>query len=81
MDEVSITFEVKETTNANLSITDVVGRKLITILDGQIPNGTYNYVENLGQLESGFGLIVPIGLKTEQSVQEVGRQIKQVVRL
>lgn len=74
IDEVSITFEVTETTIANLSITDVVGRKLITILDGQIPNGTYNYVENLGELERGLYLVT---LTSENGETKVSKIIKQ----
>ena len=49
-DEVTITFKVEETTNATLSVYDLVGRKLVTILDTQIPNGIYNYTKDIGQL-------------------------------
>ena len=55
--DITVTFKVDETTNANLSIYDVVGRKVITILDGQLPNGQYTYNENLGQLEPGLYII------------------------
>ena len=74
VDEVTISFEVKETTNANLSITDVVGRKLITILDGQLPNGEYNYVENLGSLERGLYLVT---LTMENGETKVSKIVKQ----
>ncbi len=74
VDEVTISFEVKETTNANLSITDVVGRKLITILDGQLPNGEYNYVENLGNLERGLYLVT---LTTDNGETKVSKIVKQ----
>jgi hypothetical protein len=74
IDEVTISFEVKETTNANLSITDVVGRKLITILDGQLPNGEYNYVENLGSLERGLYLVT---LTMENGETKVSKIVKQ----
>ena len=57
VENVTITFEVKETTNANLSVYDVVGRKVVTIIEGQLPDGTYNYNENLGQLEPGLYII------------------------
>ena len=57
VENVTITFEVKETTNANLSVYDVVGRKVVTILEGQLPDGTYNYNENLGQLEPGLYIV------------------------
>ena len=74
VDEVTISFEVKETTKANLSITDVVGRKLITILDGQLPNGDYNYVENLGSLERGLYLVT---LTMENGETKVSKIVKQ----
>ena len=57
VENLTITFEVKETTNANLSVYDVIGRKVVTILEGQLPDGTYNYNENLGQLEPGLYII------------------------
>jgi hypothetical protein len=74
VDEVTISFEVKETTNANLSITDVVGRKLITIFDTQLPNGEYNYVENLGSLERGLYLVT---LTMENGETKVSKIVKQ----
>jgi hypothetical protein len=73
-DEVTITFEVNETTQANLSITDIVGRKLITIIDGQLPNGTYTYVENLGSLERGLYLVT---LTNENGETKVSKIVKQ----
>jgi len=74
VDEVTISFEVKETTNANLSITDFVGRKLITIFDTQLPNGEYNYVENLGSLERGLYLVT---LTMENGETKVSKIVKQ----
>jgi len=74
IDEVTISFEVKETTNANLSISDVVGRKLITILDGQLPNGEYSYVENLGSLDRGLYLVT---LSMENGETKVSKIVKQ----
>jgi hypothetical protein len=74
VDEVTISFEVNETTNANLSITDVVGRKLITILDGQLPNGEYSYVENLGSLDRGLYLVT---LTMENGETKVSKIVKQ----
>ena len=74
VDEVTVSFEVKETTNANLSISDVVGRKLITILDGQLPNGEYNYVENLGSLDRGLYLVT---LTMDNGETKVSKIVKQ----
>jgi hypothetical protein len=73
-DEVTITFKVKETTNATLSIYDIVGRKLLTILDTQIPNGVYNYTKDLGQLAPG---IYVVKLTVENGVPSFERIVKQ----
>ena len=72
--DVTITFEVKETTNANLSVYDMVGRKLVTILDTQIPNGQYTYNENLGQLESGVYIVT---LNFENETPKFEKIVKQ----
>ena len=73
-DEITVTFEVEETTNANLSIYDVVGRKVITILEGQLPNGKYAYNENLGQLEQGIYMVT---LSLENEGIKVSKVVKQ----
>ena len=73
-DEVNITFKVEETTNATLSIYDIVGRKLVTILDTQIPNGVYNYTKDLGQLAPGVYIVK---LTVENGVPSFERIVKQ----
>jgi hypothetical protein len=73
-DEVTITFKVEETTNATLSVYDLVGRKLVTILDTQIPDGVYNYTKNLGELEPGVYIVK---LSVENGVPSFERIIKQ----
>jgi hypothetical protein len=73
-DEVTITFKVEETTNATLSVYDMVGRKLVTILDTQIPNGIYNYTEDLGQLEPG---VYVVKLTVENGVPSFKKIVKQ----
>ena len=72
--DVTITFEVKETTNANLSVYDLIGRKVVTILDGQIPNGQYTYNENLGQLEPGVYIVT---LNVENETPKFEKIVKQ----
>jgi hypothetical protein len=72
--EVTITFKVEETTNATLSVYDLVGRKLVTILDTQIPNGIYNYTKDLGQLEPGVYIVK---LSVENGTPSFERIIKQ----
>jgi hypothetical protein len=73
-DEVTITFKVEETTNATLSVYDLVGRKLVTILDTQIPNGIYNYTKDLGQLERGVYIVK---LSVDNGTPSFERIIKQ----
>ncbi len=73
-DEVTITFKVEETTNATLSVYDMVGRKLVTILDTQIPDGVYKYTENLGQLEPG---VYVVKLNVENGVPSFKKIVKQ----
>lgn len=74
VDEVTITFKVEETTNSNLSVYDVVGRKLITIVEGQIPNGSYTYNENLGSLSPGLYMVT---LTMENGGTKVSKVVKQ----
>ena len=72
--EVTITFKVEETTNATLSVYDLVGRKLVTILDTQTPNGIYNYTKDLGQLEPGVYIVK---LSVENGTPSFERIVKQ----
>jgi hypothetical protein len=74
LDEVTITFKIEETTNANLSVYDIVGRKLITIVEGQIPNGSYTYNENLGSLAPGLYMVT---LTMEDGGTKVSKIVKQ----
>lgn len=73
-EEVTITFKVEETTNATLSVYDMVGRKLVRILDTQVPDGIYNYTENLGQLEPG---VYVVKLNVENGVPSFAKLVKQ----
>jgi len=72
--EVTITFKVEETTNATLSVYDLVGRKLVTILDTQVPDGIYNYTKNLGELAPGVYIVK---LYVENGTPSFERIIKQ----
>jgi len=74
VDNVTITFKVNQTTNASLAVYDLVGRNLITILDGQTPDGKYSYKKDLGTLESGLYIVK---LSLEDGTTSFERIIKQ----
>lgn len=74
LNEVTITFKVEETTNATLSVYDLVGRKMVTIVEGQIPNGQYSYNEVLGELEPGIYIVK---LSVENGVPSFEKIVKQ----
>ena len=71
---ITVTFKVEETTHANLSVYDVVGRKVISILDGQLPDGQYSYNEDLGQLEAGLYMVT---LMLDNDGVKVTKVVKQ----
>ena len=52
--DVTITFSLAETSNATLYVSDLQGRKLATILTGQVPNGQFSYYTDLGKLQAGL---------------------------
>jgi hypothetical protein len=74
LNDVAITFNVGTTTNAHLAIYDLQGRKVVTILEGQLPEGQYTYVKDLGKLSQGV-YVVNLSLDTENPINE--KLIKQ----
>jgi len=74
LDEVTITFNVSLTTEANLAVYDLQGRKVISILEGQLPAGQYTYVKNLGKLAQGM-YVVNLSLDNENPINS--KLIKQ----
>lgn len=75
LDEVSITFSVNTTSlNAQLAIYDLQGRKIVTILDGQLPEGQYTYVKDLGNLAQGM-YVLNLSLDSKNPINE--KLIKQ----
>ena len=73
-EEVTITFNVSTTSNAHLAIYDLQGRQLITIIDGQLPEGQYSYVKDLGKLAQGMYMI---NLSLENNTTIYNKLIKQ----
>jgi len=73
-EEVTITFNVTSTTDAQLAVYDLQGRKIVTILEGQLPAGQYSYVKNLGKLAQGV-YVVNLSLDNENPINS--KLIKQ----
>jgi hypothetical protein len=75
LDEVAITFNVNTTSlDAQLAIYDLQGRKIVTIVSGQLPEGQYTYVKDLGSLAQGM-YVINLSLDTQNPINE--KLIKQ----
>jgi hypothetical protein len=55
-DKVTVIFNVTEPTQATLTIKDLVGRTVMNILAGQVPEGQFQYNADLGKLAPGMYL-------------------------
>ena len=64
--EVLIQFELKQDSHAELAVSDLVGRKLVDVINERMPKGAYKYLVNVSYLDNGFYLM---SLKTDQSIQ------------
>ena len=62
--EIIVEFQIKEETNTELILSDLIGRKVLEILNERIPAGKYKYVTDLQKLENGMYLLY---LRTEYS--------------
>jgi len=67
LDDVAITFNVNIDTKAHLAIYDLQGRKIITILEGELPSGQFTYVKDLGKLAPGM-YVVNLSLDNETTI-------------
>ena len=63
--EVVVQFKVDQESQTEVSVTDMVGRKMIEILDTKIPAGEYKYSVNLTHLDNGFYLM---SIKTDTQI-------------
>ena len=55
--EVVVQFKIEQESQTEISVTDMVGRKMIEILNTKIPVGEYKYNVNLTHLNNGFYLM------------------------
>jgi hypothetical protein len=67
LDNVAVTFNVTSTTTAHLAIYDLQGRKILTILEGELPSGQFTYVKDLGKLAQGM-YVVNLSLDNETTI-------------
>jgi len=63
---VAIEFTIKEESNTELIVSDLVGRKVLDVLNAKMPQGKYNYIVNLTHLDNGLYLM---SLKTDYNIQ------------
>ena len=73
-EEVSITFNVATQSDAQLAVYDLQGRKVVTLVSGQLPAGQYSYVKNLGKLAPGMYMV---SLSSDTEAPIVQKLIKQ----
>ena len=64
--EVVVQFKVEQESQTEVSVTDMVGRKIIEILNTKVPAGEYKYNVNLTHLDNGFYLM---SIKTDTQLQ------------
>ena len=64
--EVVVQFRVEQESQTEVSVTDMVGRKMIEILNTKVPAGEYKYNVNLTHLDNGFYLM---SIKTDTQLQ------------
>ena len=64
--EVVIQFQVDVDSEVNLNVSDLVGRKILEILNEKMPAGEYKYVAELNELANGMYIV---SLKTSTTVK------------
>ena len=63
--EIMIQFRVEQESETEVLVSDLVGRKVMDVLNTKMPSGEYKYVVNLTQLDNGFYLI---SVKTDNKI-------------
>jgi hypothetical protein len=63
--EVVVQFKIEQESQTEISVTDMVGRKMIEILNTKVPVGEYKYNVNLTYLDNGFYLM---SIKTDTQI-------------
>jgi len=63
--EVMIQFKVDQESETEVAVSDLVGRKVMEVINTKMPAGEYKYVVNLTQLTDGFYLV---SVKTDTKI-------------
>jgi hypothetical protein len=63
--EVMIQFRVEQESKTEVLVSDVVGRKVMEVVNTKMPSGEYKYVVNLTPLANGFYLV---SVKTDTQI-------------
>jgi len=63
--EVMIQFRVEQESETEVIVSDVVGRKVMEVVNTKMPSGEYKYVVNLTPLSNGFYLV---SVKTDTQI-------------
>jgi hypothetical protein len=63
--EVMIQFRVDQESETEVAVSDLVGRKVMEVINTKMPAGEYKYVVNLTQLTDGFYLV---SVKTDTKI-------------
>jgi hypothetical protein len=63
--EIMVQFRVEQESETEVLVSDVVGRKVMEVINTKMPSGEYKYVVNLTQLDNGFYLIA---VKTDNKI-------------
>jgi len=63
--EVVLQFKVDVDSETEISVSDLIGRKVLEILDTKMPAGEYKYLINVTELENGFYLL---SVKTDTKI-------------
>jgi hypothetical protein len=63
--EIMIQFRVEQESETEVLVSDLVGRKVMDVLNTKMPSGEYKYIVNLTQLDNGFYLV---SVKTDNKI-------------
>ncbi len=63
--EIMIQFRVDQESETEVAVSDLVGRKVMEVINTKMPAGEYKYVVNLTQLTDGFYLV---SVKTDTKI-------------